>query len=339
LMEIVLACGFNQTDAAAINNALASSMFKYGKDRRKQQDYSSMYDYFSEADWKVLSNPTVNDNSKITVVASRAIALGCRCPTEHTFKAWTSMIIALGGQESYMMLTPEEKKKKMDFVKADFRRVCRRVGDPIAWLPKLPAVPADIPIELRTSAFADGVPVACAMPGLIAEVNKVDMSFGCRSGRLDLGQTTLMKVGTGSPLMKVGTGSQLQDIACVMMQGMQQMAQQQNQMMQMMLAGGSSNNTAFNNIRLVTTRQPAVCPRQPLPMQGYDGVDEVSTLPLPGILPEASPAILPEASPPQSGIAAAPEARAEGDSYRGRCAACREPQPCSLDGYVGRQGG
>ena len=75
LMEIVLQSGFEPTDTTALNNALASSCFKLCRDRRKQQDYSAMYDFFSAADWKVLSNPAVNQNTKIATAAARGIAL------------------------------------------------------------------------------------------------------------------------------------------------------------------------------------------------------------------------------------------------------------------------
>jgi len=97
-----------------------------------------------------------------------------------------------------------------------------------------------------------------------------------------------------------GTGSQLQDMACVMMQGMQQMAQQQHQMLQLMLSSGPSTSTAFNNIRMVTGRQPAL-PRQIL---GYRSVtfEEVATPPakaLPAAVPVASPKDLPPQPEPE----------------------------------------
>ena len=256
-MELVLQCGFQQTDAAAINNALASSCFKLAKDRRKQQDYSAMYDYFSAADWKVLSNPAVNQNTKIATVAARGIALGGRCPTEHTFKAWTSLIMALEGQESYMMTSPGDKKKSLEFVKEEFRRFGRRAGKPILWLQKLSAVPSDLPPELYAQAFADGDPVVCQMPGLIAEANKIDMSFGCRGGRSDL------EPAISTLNLSPAGGSAVQDIACVMMQGMQQMVQQQNQMMHFMMGGGPST-VALSNVRGMMGRQSSFGAARPM---------------------------------------------------------------------------
>ena len=256
LMEIVLQSGFEPTDTTALNSALASSCFKLCN-RRKQQDYSAMYDFFSAADWKVLSNPAVNQNTKIATVAARGIALGCRCPTEHTFKAWASMIMALEGQESYVMSSPGDKQKHLEFLKEEFRRFGRRAGKPILWLQKLPAVPSDLPPGLYAQAFADGDPVVCKMPSLIAEANKIDMSFGCRSGRLDLGSTV------ATLNLSPAGGSQVQDIACVMMQGMQQMVQQQSQMMNFMMGGGPST-LALNNVRGMMSRQMSFGAARPM---------------------------------------------------------------------------
>jgi len=241
LMSDIESCGFEQSDLQLIVNSFADMSVKT---RRQQQDFGNLLDFFVNSEWQVLSNAAINQNTKVSVLVSRAIALGCRCPTEPCYKTWASLVIALRGSEDgeVLQMGALDKHNLMKVVKSEFKKMKRRAPSDVTYLHKLPPSPSGLPSDPLMTAYSTEKPIQCPIPTLAADVARHDLSFACRAAP----QSCLSVI----PTSRLQSGGGVSEVASFLMQGMQQMVQQQQIVMQTIMHGYTrSSLQSLQNVR------------------------------------------------------------------------------------------
>jgi hypothetical protein len=165
LMEDVQQCQFEASDSAVLMSTIAGSVEISSSSRRLPQDFCEIFDFLTAMEWSVVLNTKINQNSRMSILLSRALALGCRCPSEPTFKLWAAIILASGGAEEALCLSYNEKMALMKTVKSEFRRFKRRLPAPVVYLTKLPVLPSELPPSIFDAAYPDEQAVACPRNG------------------------------------------------------------------------------------------------------------------------------------------------------------------------------
>jgi len=240
LMSEIKSSGFEQSDLQLIVNSFADMCEKR---RRKQQDFGNLLDFFVNSEWQVLSNAAINQNTKVSILVSRAIALGCRCPTEPCYKTWASLAMALSGsEEGALQMGALDKHNLMKTIKSEFKKMKRRAPSDVRYLHKLPPSPSGLPSDLLMTAYSTEKPIPCPIPTLAADVARHDLSFACRG----VPQSCLSVI----PTSRLQSGGGVSEVASFLMQGMQQMVQQQQIVMQTIMHGYTrSSLQSVQNLR------------------------------------------------------------------------------------------
>ena len=84
--QLVSDCRFEPRDAQSIYDVLVTSADNPSSQRRKAQDFTTVLDYFTSLDWKILTSTDTNESTKTMAVIGRMLSLGCRCPSEPSLR-------------------------------------------------------------------------------------------------------------------------------------------------------------------------------------------------------------------------------------------------------------
>ena len=154
--------------------------------RRKgwcMQDYLTMFQYFDNSFWQIVSNKNVPLVEAMWY--QRAIALGCRNPSERTTQIWTAFFIAVHITfEQCVTLHPGALKSEQQRVKAAFKNMCKTAEAPSEEVGTLPSDPTFLKSQFPETfnvVFADfdtNPPVICPFP--LTLVNKISTLWKCR---------------------------------------------------------------------------------------------------------------------------------------------------------------
>jgi hypothetical protein len=180
LSAIVADVPFAPDDRTAILTAMTAAAngvtsLPAGKRRRSQQNYLGFVNYFTDTDWDQLCDVNLESAAKLTLIIAVVLALGLRCPSEHTIKLLCSFyLVVTEDPVSLLRMDPGAKLSMLIYVKSQFQSAVKRVQDPPAWLERLP----DTPMEL----FRDFPAVYTVRFGttLLASPARVNMKVGGR---------------------------------------------------------------------------------------------------------------------------------------------------------------
>ena len=238
LMALVGEVVWAGEDGAEIIKALAPPAEPVPHKRMPMQTFTSITDFFTESEWKVLQNESTSLLGKREVLIGRAIKLSCRCPSEHTMKWFASLLLVCGATED--IITSTCSRGKLDMMKAlkvEFKQMCRRLPDSCTTLVSLPGTPQLLATEhpeLFAAAYSGESPVACPLD--IRKITSVNVSFRCRSGAASEAPANLPPSPPPLQLLSAG-GSNLNSFVSGLMSSFHQMQQTQERMMSMMMMG------------------------------------------------------------------------------------------------------
>ncbi len=231
--ELALGVAWHGVDGALVADAFVPSVTRT---RNQMQNYETLHEFFPAVEWERLLNAEVGVTEKLSVVINRLVLLGCRAPSEPTFKYITSMLLVLTeSSESLVQVPTAAKAGMMSHLKAEFRRWVRLCEAPVEHITQLPGTPALLAQghqALFQAAFPTGmVAVPCRVD--IRVVYSVALSFRCRGGREALAPSAPV-----ASLQGPGVG-QLERFASCMIEGMNRMQLTQAKLMECMMGGGA----------------------------------------------------------------------------------------------------
>ena len=88
-----------------------------GKRRRLQQAWTSVHNYFTEAQWCKLMSPDHSSTAKLDLILQHSIVLGLRLPTEPTSKWITCLWMLTGEAENVPKYDSNHKRSLFVYVK------------------------------------------------------------------------------------------------------------------------------------------------------------------------------------------------------------------------------
>jgi hypothetical protein len=206
--------------------------------RQSMQNFEALPEYFVDSEWVLLLDSSKSMTAKSDVIISRAVALGCRCPTEPTMKSFTSLLLVVcEPADQLLTMSFAQKGDIMKHMRVGFKRWARRATKPVAYIDHLPSVPMHLKqnhLSLFEAAYAGGLDlVPCRIDMKV--VCSVDVSFQCRGGASHT--PNLQLSGIGGPQM-----GQLERFASGMMDGMCRMQATQQTMFEFMMRSQTSGS-------------------------------------------------------------------------------------------------
>jgi hypothetical protein len=164
--------------------------------RRGSQDYCNIHFYGDQQLWHALQDADTTAASKLDIIMSIAVGLGCRLPSESTMKLMCSWWLVVT-QPHPTRLERAEKQVHLWSVKKAWEKLKRARSDPEVWLESVPPSPAQLLTEhpdIYKRWFKDASPV---MPPTVflKTLAEVEMSYGCRGGTVK--KTTSTDVASG----------------------------------------------------------------------------------------------------------------------------------------------
>ena len=208
------------------------------KARHSMQDFSLMLDYFTPTEWKVLQAGDANIHAKRDVIFTRALQLGCRCPSEPTYKLWVCFWLFLTEPPDRLLTIPGTIKAQMlQSLKQEFKRWTRKASAPSLYLEALPPSPAMMKHHHPQSfqqAFPSEEPCPCKVDA--KQVLLLDTSFRCRGSGACSSSTASSLVPVVD--LSASPSNPIQHIEHMATGFMQSMCKMQEAMMFMMSGGG-----------------------------------------------------------------------------------------------------
>ena len=159
----------------------------YKKNRRKQQKFEALLNYFTEAQWGTLDG--ISDVfCKADFVCSMALLFECINPCEPTYKMWTSQCLAMGKSRDEVAAVPLTRKYAvLGHIKKMHKQMVRRskLHATESYVHVLPGCPKELlqnEPALYHRIFKDGAkPVLNKVDTELAFA--LDSSFQCRGGQ------------------------------------------------------------------------------------------------------------------------------------------------------------
>lgn len=219
-------------------DALAQMAHDKKGGRREMQNYEELRHYMEKREQDVLRNPEVNEDVKINMFVVKGFALGCRCASEKSKKAWghaLSMYICGEGHEG-----PRLHQK----INVAWKQLCRRSvakKNPKEWVNILPQQPSELKEKfpaVHDAVFGPRYPCPC--PHAEGALVLATDSQPTRSGRCAYKPQALALV----QKREAHAGTDLMLIAKTFMEGMQR---SQMEMMKSMNPNRFGQN-AFPNV-------------------------------------------------------------------------------------------
>ena len=103
--------------------------------RTSMPNYTSIVEFFTELEWESLLSERVSSAAKRELVLSRAVKLGCRCPSEPTLKRFTALCLVVSGESDG---PSAQKHVSLLQLKALWKQLYRRLAPPPSFVVKLP---------------------------------------------------------------------------------------------------------------------------------------------------------------------------------------------------------
>ena len=145
LLQLSNLVAWDEADNIAVAEAIApASLPRKGVGRRKMQDYEAFDSYATEMQWRMLRDPNVSIQVKLTMLLTIVILAGGRTISEGTYKKVTSMVLLLTeSPERLTRMSPQEKKDCNGKTKKEFASLIRRFPSPDSHILQLPADPSE----------------------------------------------------------------------------------------------------------------------------------------------------------------------------------------------------
>ena len=123
----VLRAKFVEADEAKLQDILLS----HGRPQKQwcMQSYEAVVDYFTEHEWKLLTNENVPFGPKQRMLIDRTIELGCQRPSESTVKRCVALLTLLkDGTIAKLVLGTEQMKVQMQNFRQEFKKTLKVPG-------------------------------------------------------------------------------------------------------------------------------------------------------------------------------------------------------------------
>ena len=240
LSELALGVAWAGDDSRHVAAALVPSSKGM---RRNMQDYQNLHEFFVQSEWDAIMHASATLASRLEVILSRAMKLGCRCPSEHTLQHMTSLLLVLcEPADRLSFLTAAQKSDMMAHVRADFKRWARRADKPVEHLEKLPATMKTLrelfPSMVEHAYLPGEAPVACVID--IKLVHSLSASYRCRGGNLPAPSAMVPTLQLGGQGQQQGFG-QLERFAMMMMDNMTRLQASHYQLHSCLQGSGGSS--------------------------------------------------------------------------------------------------
>jgi hypothetical protein len=234
-------------DCTAILAALTSNTptLPAGKRRRLQQDYCNIVQYGAGWFWEQMATD-IPSTSKLHMLLSLALSLGCRLPSEHTVKLFCSIWLAVSeSREELLKMTMAQKKVMLNHVKSSWETHRKAAADPPQWITVLPDTPLlmlrDFASMYHAHFRGDQVPVSPSID--LKELMTLNMSYSCRGGArsvVPMHGSSQSASSSSSGSMQLGVGdSPLERMANTFMNRIDSMVTAQQRMMEVMVGVNS----------------------------------------------------------------------------------------------------
>ena len=154
-------------------------------DRTQNQDFQSVSEYFTMAQWHLFSDRSVVEDTKLDVMLDVCIGLGLRNPSEKTSQFLTMLWrLSVVGPEQLPGIVWADKLAWLHHVKSVFLKKASRVFSPKHWIKELPdsvlSFKASYP-DVYGEIFSTSGPVKCPIP--IATLKMHQKTFPCRNSK------------------------------------------------------------------------------------------------------------------------------------------------------------
>ena len=153
--------------------------------RRCTQDFCQFLAYLTDDAWEALKSETAAAGHKLEVIVAELIALGVRCPSEHTCKKATSLWLVATTPKAELHMMPHASRLAMLFkVKSALKSAAARAAAPTVHLAVLPGSPLALQ-RLHPGLWAafgldKGGPGTPRIP--LVDIEAFDATWGCRGG-------------------------------------------------------------------------------------------------------------------------------------------------------------
>lgn len=219
LSELALEVAWVGDDSKHVAEALVPSSKAVRSD---MQDYQHLHEFFLQSEWDAMLDASATFDSRLEVIVSRAVKLGCHCPSEFTLKHMTSLLLVLCAPADRLpFLTAAQKGDMKRHLKAAVKKWVRRAGRPAEHVDVLPATMAALrakhPSVVEHAYFAGELPIACVVD--IKLVYSLNASYRCRDGPPSASSAMVPMMQLSGQVQQQGFG-QLELVAMMMMDNM-----------------------------------------------------------------------------------------------------------------------
>jgi hypothetical protein len=165
LASMLPKCGFESLDQDKVMQWMLQAKPLYStKGRRQLQDFCQALTYFKAEFWQQCERAA--STAICALICEQYLNLGCRCPSEMTYKSICSLFLTLSEKDDALMMSREKLQSSLVFVKKEFSRLGQRRPDPPKYVEELPP-----------NTLASEVP-----PGVGALMSNIDARYTCRAG-------------------------------------------------------------------------------------------------------------------------------------------------------------
>ena len=199
--------------------------------RNQMQHYESLPEYFTRAEWDMMTNAEATIAIRQEVIINKAVLLGLRCPSEPCLKLLNSLAMVLSESEDSkaLLMSAAHRQDLLKHFKLQVKAAVRRTSSPPpVYLSRLPALPAQLreghPALFAAAFVGDETAIRCVID--LKRVYAVDVGYRCRG---DMSQSA-----SAPPTSGGIPGHSLVQFATGMMGGVFQLQQQQQQLINMM---------------------------------------------------------------------------------------------------------
>lgn len=260
ISELIVQISWHGQDCVHVLRALGSPTGKTPSQRRAQQSWEGVVNYFTATQWETLTQEE-HSNEKLDLILSVCGSLGLRCPTEPSLKLIASLWMLTGLAESEVQRSSRNQKGVMyAHVKKEFQKFRKSLADPLEYLNRLSQNPLQLlrdHEQVFKAHFKNSTPIACKID--LPYLHQFDMSYSCRMGG-SAKQSTQLDVSPAPQrqgLMMLQDSSPLERVANMFMDRMESIQQTQQQMFQMYISGsaGSSGSLALSSAAEASSRR------------------------------------------------------------------------------------
>ncbi len=236
------------------------------KRRRSSQDFRTLPVYFTPDIWGLLVSGG-GATGKLDIILNFALSAGLRCPSEPTIKLLSSLwVLVSEAPESRALLGPEQKVAFLRHTKAQFDSMRKKSADPAKWLPVLPSNPCTLQAEspaIWGKLYAAAGSCPAPLPaGLLADLQAIDLSYGCRGSNKFHKQSPDASLQTSATSM-AGNASNASNVE----RTMQVFMASQGRMLELILGGGSAA------AKLPSCLRPEPLTLEPAPLRRATSLD------------------------------------------------------------------